>query len=169
VFDAAFQAPRCATAARSCDTGPSLVRGRAALGPEPNQPNTIQDGCADGTAGAFHVDESVDRLVVSTTDGTAFAPGKTVRIDATVWAWTTPSADALDLYYAANATSPTWTFIGTLAPAAAGEQTLSAAYTLPAGAIQAVRAQFRYQGAASPCGSGSYHDRDDVVFAVGGP
>ena len=39
-------------------------------------------------------------------DGTALAPGKTVRIDATVWAWTTPSSDQLDLYYAANANSP---------------------------------------------------------------
>ena len=47
---------------------------------------------------------------IATTDGSAFAPGKTVRIDATVWAWSTPSADRLDLYYAADASSPSWTF-----------------------------------------------------------
>ena len=103
------------------------------------------------------------------TDGTDFAPGKTVRIDATVWAWTTPSSDRLDLYYAANANSPTWTFIATLTPTAAGAQTLSATYTLPSGALQAVRAQFRYQGSASACASGAYNDRDDLVFAVSSP
>jgi hypothetical protein len=169
VFDSTLQAPKCATAGRSCDTGASLVLGRAGLGPEPNQPNTINDSCLDGTSGAFHVDESNDRLRVLTTDGSTFAPGKTVRIDATVWAWTTPSADKLDLYYAASATSPTWTFITTLTPAAAGAQTLSATYTLPGGALQAVRAQFRYQGSASACTSGSYNDRDDLVFAVDSP
>ena len=54
--------------------------GLAALGPEPNQPNTINTSCADGTAGTFHVDESNDRLKVFTTDGTDFAPGKTVTV-----------------------------------------------------------------------------------------
>jgi len=89
-----------------------------------------------------------------------------VRIDATVWAWTTPSADHLDLYFAANAASPTWTFIATLTPTVAGAQTLSATYTLPAGTLQAVRAQFRYQGSASACTSGSFNDHDDLIFAT---
>jgi extracellular elastinolytic metalloproteinase len=166
VFDAALQAPRCSTVGSSCDTGSSLVLGRDGRGPEPNQPNTVADSCADGTSGTFHADESNDRIVVSTTDGTSFAAGKTVRIDATVWAWTTPSADRLDLYYAANATSPAWTFIATLTPTVAGQQTLSASYTLPSGALQAVRAQVRYQGSASACTAGGYNDRDDLVFAV---
>jgi hypothetical protein len=166
VFDAALQAPSCATVGASCDTGASLVLGRAALGPEPNQPNTIADSCADGASGTFHSDESNDRLKVSTTDGSNFAAGKTVRIDATVWAWTTPSADHLDLFFAANANSPTWTLIGTLTPTVAGAQTLSATYTLPAGALQAVRAQFRYQSTNASCSAGSFNDRDDLVFAV---
>jgi hypothetical protein len=165
-FDATLQAPKCATVGRSCDSGAAIVLGRNALGPEPNQPNTINDSCADGASGTFHSDESNDRLKVSTTDGSDFAAGKTVRIDATVWAWTTPSADRLDLYYAANAASPNWTFVATLTPTVAGAQTLSATYTLPSGALQAVRAQFRYQGTASPCTSGAYNDRDDLVFAV---
>jgi extracellular elastinolytic metalloproteinase len=166
VFDAALQAPRCATVGSSCDSGAALILGRDGRGPEPNQPNTIADSCADGTSGTFHSDESNDRLVVSTLDGTNFAAGKTVRIDATIWAWTTPSQDKLDLYFAANANSPTWTFLTTLTPAVAGAQTLSATYTLPSGALQAVRAQFRYQGAASPCTAGGFNDRDDLVFAV---
>jgi hypothetical protein len=166
VFDAALQAPKCATVGSSCDSGPSLLVGRGTVGPEPNQPNTIADSCADGTSGAFHSDESNDRIKVSTTDGTNFAAGKTVRIDATVWAWTTPAQDHLDLYYAANANSPSWQFVATLTPTAAGAQTLSATYTLPSGALQAVRARFRYQGSASPCATGGYIDHDDLVFAV---
>jgi hypothetical protein len=102
-FDAARQAPSCLSVGRSCDSGASLLLGRAGLGPEPNQPNTVDDSCADGASGTFHSDESNDRIKVSTTDGTAFAPGKTVTIAATVWAWSTPSADAADFFYAANA------------------------------------------------------------------
>ena len=168
-FDAARQAPSCATVGRSCDSGASLLLGRAGLGPEPNQPNTINDSCADGASGTFHSDESNDRIKVSTTDGSNFAPGKTVTIAATVWAWTTPSSDAADFYYAPDATSPVWTFIGTSVPTAAGAQTISRTYTLPSGgALQAVRVQFRYQSTSANCAAGAYNDRDDLVFAVGG-
>jgi hypothetical protein len=167
-FDATLQAPRCSTVSISCDSGPSLLQGRGTVGPEPNQPNTINDSCADGTSGTFHSDESNDRIKVSTVDGTDFAAGKTVRIDATVWAWTTPAQDALDLYYTSNANSPSWTFLTTIVPPAAGAQTLSATYTLPAGPLQAVRARFRYQGSASACATGNYIDHDDLVFAVTG-
>jgi leucyl aminopeptidase len=166
VYDATRKAPKCATVGSSCDSGPSLLLGRGTRGPEPNQPNTINSSCADGNSGTFHVDESNDRIKVSTVDGTSFAAGKTVRIDATVWAWTTPSSDKLDLYRAANAVSPAWTFVATLTPTVAGAQTLSATYTLPAGALQAVRARFRYGGSASSCASGSYNDHDDLIFAV---
>jgi trimeric autotransporter adhesin len=165
-FDTGLQAPRCASVGRSCDSGPALLLGRDGRGPEPNQPNTIADSCTDGTSGAFHSDESNDRLKVLTTDGTALAAGKQVRIEATVWAWSTPSADSLDLYYAANANAPVWTFIGTVKPTAGGTNTLSATYTLPTGALQAVRANFRYQGAASSCSPGTYDDHDDLVFPV---
>jgi hypothetical protein len=137
-------------------------------GAEPNQPNTINNSCADGTSGTFHSDESNDRLVVQTTDGTPLAPGKTVKVSATVWAYSSYTSDHLDLYYAANAASPSWVLIKTITPTAAGAQTLSANYTLPSGgASQAVRAQFRYLGSASSCTTGSYNDHDDLVFAVG--
>jgi len=165
-YDSTLRAPKCAVVGSSCDSGPALLLGRGTRGPEPNQPNTINSSCTDGTSGTFHSDESNDRIKVSTTDAASFAAGKTVRIDATVWAWTNPSADHLDLYYAANAASPTWTFLTTLTPAAAGAQTLSATYTLPAGSLQAVRAQFRYVGSASACTLGGYNDHDDLVFAV---
>src|SRR3982075_138537 len=169
-YSSTFKAPSCASVGSGCDSGPSLLLGRDTLsgGAEPNQPNTINNSCADGTSGTFHSDESNDRLVVTTTDGSAFAAGKTVKVSATVWAYSSFSSDHLDLYYAANASSPSWVLIGTLAPTVAGAQTLSANYTLPSGSSQAVRAQFRYKRSASSCSTGAYDDHEDLVFAVGG-
>jgi len=167
-YDSTLKAPKCSSVGYSCDSGASLVLGRASLGPEPNQPNTINNSCADGTSGSFHSDESNDRVRVYTNDGTDFAAGKQVTVEATVWAYSSYTSDHLDLYYAADATSPSWTLIGTLTPTGAGTQVLSGSYTLPAGALQAVRAAFRYNGSAGSCVSGSYNDRDDLVFAVGG-
>ncbi|ATB37612.1 hypothetical protein CYFUS_003037 [Cystobacter fuscus] len=170
VFDATYKAPRCATAGPDCDSG-ALLDGRAGLGPELNTPNTLNAGCADGTSGSYHGDESIDRLEVSTTDGTTLAAGKTVKIEATVYAYST-SADKLDLYYTGDAASPSWTFIGTYSPSSTGTTTLSATYTLPAGGVQAIRANFRYNGSndtnstASICSSGAYDDHDDLVFTV---
>lgn len=166
VYDAELMAPKCGTVNSVCDSGPSLLNGRANLGPELSKPNTLGGTCADGAAGVYHGDESVDRLKVSTTDGTPFAAGKTVRIEATVWAYSVFASDKLDLYYTANANNPSWTFLGTLTPTRAGSQVLSATYTLPAGAQQAVRANFRYGGSASVCAAGSYTDHDDLVFSV---
>jgi hypothetical protein len=168
-YNSTLKAPECASAASGCDSGPSLLLGRDTLsgGSEPNQPNTINSTCADGTSGTFHSDESNDRLVVATTDGSTLAAGKTVKVSATVWAYSGFTSDALDLYYTANASSPSWVLIGTIIPTVAGAQTLSANYTLPTGTLQAVRAQFRYQGSASSCTTGSYNDHDDLIFAVG--
>ena len=89
-----------------------------------------------------------------------------MRIEATVWAYAGFTSDHLDLYSAANAASPSWIFIGTVNPTAAGASTLSATYTLPAGALQAVRGVFRFNGAAAACTLGQYDDHDDLVFAT---
>ncbi len=166
VYDSVLRAPKCATVGISCDSGTSLLLGRATKGPEPNYPNTINNSCSDGTSGTFHSDESNDRLKVATNDGGALAAGKTVTVTATVWAYRSYTADHLDLYYAANANSPSWTFLTTLTPSGSGSRTLSASYTLPSGTLQAVRANFRYNGSASSCTTGSYDDHDDLVFAV---
>ncbi len=164
VYDGGLGAPLCAIAGSSCDST-TLVDGRAGLGPEPNQPNTL-DSCADGTSGVYHSDESNDRIVVSTLDNADFEEGATVLIEATVWAWNTGSEDNLDLYYAADATNPSWVYITTLPTPTGGAQTLSTTYTLPTGSLQAVRASFRYQSSATPCPAGNWNDRDDLVFAV---
>ncbi len=168
-YSSTLKAPQCAVVGSSCDTGASLILGRDTMsgGAEPNQPNNINSSCADGTSGTFHSDESLDQLTVATTDGSNFAAGKTVTITAKVWAYSTGSSDALDLYYTANASSPTWTFIKTIVPPAGGAQTLTTTYVLPSGSLQAIRGNYRYQGTASSCTSGSYNDHDDLAFAVG--
>jgi leucyl aminopeptidase len=163
-YDSTLKAPRCFSVSSSCDSG-TLLNGRGGLGPEVNMPNTINSSCSDGLSGGYHVDESNDRIKVSTVDGTPFGAGKTVRVEATVWAYST-TADKLDLYYTGNAASPTWTYITTLSPPARGAQTLTTTYTLPSGSVQAVRARFRYNGSVAACGTGSYNDHDDLVFAV---
>jgi subtilisin family serine protease len=164
-YDPVLRAPRCAAPGSVCDSGTLLV-GRGTKGPEPNAPNTIGGSCADGTGGSFHVDESIDRLRVWTLDGTPLAGGKRVRIEATVWAYSGYSSDKLDLYYAVDGTAPTWTYLTTLTPTAAGAQTLSTTFTLPYGSLQALRARFRWGDSAAPCGTGSYDDHDDLLFRV---
>jgi len=135
-------------------------------GNEVNRPNTINSTCADGNSGTFHSDESNDRLSISATSGN-LTQGASATVNATVWAWSSPSSDHLDLYYAANASSPSWVLIGTITPTVAGAQTISRTFTLPTGStLQAVRAQFRYLGSASSCTAGSYNDHDDLIFAV---
>ncbi|HBL17107.1 MAG TPA: hypothetical protein DD417_10275 [Elusimicrobia bacterium] len=171
VFDPALKAPKCLSAGSSCDSG-GLLTGRGTLSggvePEFTRPNNIYASCADGNAGTFHSDESLDRLRVSSLDGGPLTAGKAAKIEAAVWAWAGYSADKLDLYYAADANSPRWTFLTTLTPATSGQQTLSTTYTLPydGTALQAVRANFRYYGSASACTAGSFDDHDDLVFAA---
>jgi len=164
-YDAALKAPRCTEPGAYCDTG-TLVKGRGTVGPEQNAPNTINGSCADGSSGSYQGDESLERIRLSTVDGSPLAAGKAVRVDVTVWAWSTGSSDSLDLYYTGNANNPSWTFLATLKPAAGGSQVLTTTYTLPAGNLQAVRGNFRYGGAVGSCSTGSYDDRDDLVFPV---
>ena len=163
-FDSGLGAPRCSIAGSECDSA-SLLNGRANLGPEQNQPNTL-DTCTDGTSGSYQSDESNEAIAVRTLDGANLTEGATVEVEATVYAWSTGSSDTLDLYYAADATNPSWTLIGSIVPPAGGNQSLTAQYTLPTGTLQAIRANFRYQGTQSPCSGGSYDDADDLVFAV---
>jgi PAS domain S-box-containing protein len=165
-YSSTLRVPRCSTVAASCDSG-TLLDGRAGLGPESNAPNTLGSSCADGTYGTYHNDESVDAITVKTLDGSAMAPSKTVRIEVTVWAYSSYTSDKLDLYFTGTAANPSWTYITTLTPSFSGNQMLSATYTLPPGTTQAVRARFRFGGSVGSCGTGSYDDHDDLAFSVG--
>jgi len=170
VYDPTLKAPKCGSPGSVCDSG-TLLNGRGNMdgGPETNQPNTINSSCPDGIFGTYHTDESIDRIRISTLDGNSIAAGKTVKVEATVWAWDDPTQDHLDLYYAADASNPSWVYLVTLEPSSAGAQVLSATYTLPSGGnLQAMRGVFRYQGSASSCGNNiGFEDHDDLIFAIG--
>ncbi|WNG35304.1 S8 family serine peptidase [Archangium violaceum] len=164
-YDTTLGVPRCTEVSHRCDTT-TLVKGRANLGPEPHQPNTLQGSCLDGTTGAFHSSPSIDQLLVSSVDGTPFAPGKEVKVDVTLWV-TSTSNERLDLFYARDANAPSWTYLTTLTPTATGARTLSTTYLLPSGALQALRAVYRSGGSTAACSTGTLDDHDDLVFPVG--
>ena len=167
-YDSDLKVPRCSDAISNCDSHVLLNgRGRMTGGIELHQPNTLlgADFCSEKSVGAYHFHESLDQLRVSTLDGAPFAAGKTVAVEATVWARLT--SDHLDLWYAADAQSPSWTFIATLTPTGSGSNTLSATYTLPSGNLQAIRGVFRSDGVPGVCSTGDFDDTDDLVFAVG--
>ncbi|HLL00997.1 MAG TPA: S8 family serine peptidase [Myxococcaceae bacterium] len=164
-YDAVLKAPRCAELGAYCDTG-TLVKGRGTMGPEANAPNTINNSCADGNSGTYQNDESLERIRITSVDGSPLAPGKQAKVEMTVWSWSTGTSDSLDIYYTGDASNPSWTFLATLKPAAGGSQVLSATYTLPAGSLQAVRGNFRYSSTAGFCTTGGYDDRDDLVFST---
>ncbi|QRN97672.1 hypothetical protein JRI60_00860 [Archangium violaceum] len=172
-FDTTYQAPFCADAGANCDSG-SLLNGRSDAVPEANGPNTLEASCADGTWGGYFVKRAIEHLSVSTPDGSALAAGKTVKLEATVYAYSLVQ-DKLDLYYTASVENPSWTYLGTYTPDRSGLNTFAVTYTLPAGGVQAVRANFRFvdsnntNSPPSICSSGNYDDHDDLIFAVRSP
>jgi trimeric autotransporter adhesin len=165
-----FQAPACLTAGhRSCDSGPTLLRGRGTLDPEANQPNTLLASCADGSAPVAPANGSGDRLAVATVDGVPLAAGAAVSITANVTARAAFAEDTADFFSAADARSPVWVLIGSVQPDGPGPQTLGLRFVLPTGApLQAIRLQYRRDGTPVECSPGASDDHDDLVFAVGG-
>ena len=170
-FDESLEAPKCSYGSR-CDSG-DLLNGRALMinGNEPNTPNTLNT-CNDGNSGSYHNDESIDKIVVTRTDGGSgdLTEGDEVTITATVWCWSSGSSDYIDFYYASNAANPVWTQIGARQICPGGQaQTVSRNFVLPSGGLQAVRVNLMYgSGTAglNKCTSGSYDDTDDLVISV---
>ena len=167
-YDATFGTPVCAEPTQGCETG-ALVHGRALIidGEEPNFSNTL-DGCNDGATGAYGSYESNDWIRIASVDGGVLTAGTVARV--TIRAVAFNANNYFDLYYTDDAQNPVWQYAGTAQAAGAGINTLSLDYTIPAGAdLQAVRVQWRYlDSGSSPCQSGRYNDRDDLVFGVAG-
>ena len=176
-YDATLKAPACAAVGSRCDSG-HLLNGRGTIRniPELHQPNIVSGYCPDGTtAGLSGNDLSLERLVVSRTDGTALAAGKEVTVQAVV----RPASyfdESLDLYVAPDVSNPTWTLIDSLpSPRGPEAKTLTTTYLLPAGGRQILRGVFRSGSMASqappvPCQSSNQSgvsDNDDLVLAVG--
>ncbi|MBN2371503.1 MAG: S8 family serine peptidase [Vicinamibacteria bacterium] len=164
-YNAVLRVPMCAKPRRACDSA-TLLWGRGPLGPEINAPNTLDGACEDGAAGTHHIDASVDRIRISSASGAVFSPGATVRVEVTVWAAPEFESAKVDVFHARDAAAPDWEWIETLRPSHAGAQTLNAAFVLPRGALQAVRAQLRLSDDPGPCTPGDLDERDDLVFAV---
>ena len=168
-YNTTRKAPTCGVGC-GCNTG-TLINGRGTMtgGAETNQPNTVNGSCADGNSGTYHTDESIDKMVIKSVDEGLITTGKQVKVDVTVWCYS--NADKLDLYYATNAATPTWTTLATdLGCTASGAKTFSHTFTVGNVTGQhAIRGQFRYQGTPGTCTTGGYNDRDDVVITVSAP
>ena len=82
---------------------------------------------------------------------------------------------SLNFFYTSDglSASPDWQYIGSVLPSASGVYTEQMEFTLPAsGSNHAIRVQMSYSSYyhSNPCSpSGYYRERDDLVFAVGGP
>ncbi|KAL7443021.1 hypothetical protein ACHAXM_008755, partial [Skeletonema potamos] len=172
-YDLALKVPKCSFGS-SCDSG-TLLNGRGTItsGVEPNQPNNL-NSCGDGISGTYHSDESIDKIVVKRASGgdNDLTEGEVVTIEATVWCWSTGTEDFIDFYYASNVANPVWIQIGQRQTCpGGGSQVVTATYTLPQGAIQAVRVNLMYGASgvasAAKCVSGSgYDDVDDLAITV---
>jgi hypothetical protein len=143
------------------------------LGKEVNTANTIDWCTSDGSSGTHFKDESIEKVVVRSGEineasNNVMTVGQRITIIASVYAWSTGASDTADFYYTSDPSNPNpiWQYIGSVTPPDGGEQDLKISYTLPQGAIQAVRVQFRFGGTIGTCVYGSYNDRDDLVFAV---
>ncbi|WP_224244182.1 Ig-like domain-containing protein [Hyalangium gracile] len=164
IHDAFFQVPACLTPSSSCDTG-TLVNGRGPLGPEANAPNTLFSTCADGSAGLYHVNPSVDRVRIYTENGAGFTTFKWVIVEATIWASANYANEWFAVHLAADAYAPQWTHIVSMHPTQAGAQVLSRRFLLHEGTeLRALRVSLRGATAAGTCTADSSADRDDIVF-----
>jgi hypothetical protein len=168
-YDSVLRVPKCPAPGVSCDSGGLLVsRGALFAGSvEPHQPNTLFTSCADSPYGTYRVDESIERIKISTLNGLPLRAGQAARLDVSAWVFNDFTVDRVDLYRAANANAPSWTYLATLTPTAAGPYLFSAIYTLPAGSLQAVRARIYPGLTPASCGPGIFVDHDDLAFAVG--
>ncbi len=168
-YSSTYKAPACTSNACACEAPSSLLQCRDSKGPEPNQPNTVNTSCADGTYGTCHSDESIESIKVATSDSTNFAVGKTVNITVTAYCYST--ADRVTLFYSTSATSPSWSKVGsTQTCSGSGYKTFTFSKTLggSSGSLQAFRAQMTYNvdPGTNACYSGSYNDRDDIVIKL---
>jgi hypothetical protein len=168
-YSSVYATPLCDTVGSACDTGSLLAgRGTMANGIEPNNPNALFGSCVDSNAGAFHVDESMERLVLSGINGNALTGGQPASLDATVWAFS--GSDYLDVYTAADANAPVWTLVRTIPANGIGLLHLFTNVTLGNNALQAIRTVYRYgtTNAGVACAYDSFRDTDDLVFRVNG-
>lgn len=169
-YSSTYFTPACTgTGVCACEAPSSQLKCRDNIGPEPNYPNTVNKSCADGTSGTCYSDESIEAIKIATNDSSSFTVGDAVTVTVTAYCYGT--ADRVTLYYANNVSSISWLKVGsTQTCSGSGNKTFTWSFNLTgsAGSIQAVRAQITYNvdPGSTNCYSGSYNDRDDLVFRV---
>ncbi|WP_051256709.1 RCC1 domain-containing protein [Cystobacter fuscus] len=170
MLDSTLKTVRCHDLAPECDSGPELW-GRGTVAVEHYAPSTLGGTCVDGNQGTYSDGEWVDRVRISSQDQKPLTQGRTANIEVTVSLPRIAQNNFLDLYSTTNVTQPSWTLITSLPVTGTGwEQILTASYTVPTGSgVQAIRAALRRGGVASPCTTGPYDDRDDLVFMAAAP
>jgi subtilisin family serine protease len=163
VYDPALGVPACAGISSVCDST-TLLWGRANVGPELHEPNTL-DGCVENVGSTWQ-DDQVSWIRVSRADGNPFSAGRRVQVEVAVKSFSY-YAGYVDLYSASDATSPSWTHLASFYVSGSGTHLVSTNYILPTGSLQALRANFRQSStSAAPCSTGTIDDHDDLVFAV---
>lgn len=165
-YNTSLGAPHCANVGFSCTSGPDLLKGKR-TNLEPNNDNTI-DGCADGAAGSYGSDESIDRITISAVNGDQLQAGQLAKIEAYVHPYKDGSLDRADFYITDNPGLPNWSHIGQLAPTGSGFQNLVfPEFVLLPGSVQVLRVIFHYGGNIQNfCGAGIFDDTDDLIFEV---
>jgi hypothetical protein len=184
--DPAYLTPKCPAGATMCSTC-DLIKSRdnIAGGAEPNQPNNLFGACADGTAGTYLMDESIERIEIRDLSGSGtFQPGASVEVNVLVYCYP-PEAyfDYLEILYSPDADSPTFTKVATSTCSSGGGYYLHGVTITLGNRVgrHVIRAIFRYgafaagttcasvNDGAGSAGSQNYGDTDDLVFLVGVP
>ena len=181
VYDPNARAPRCFNVSASCDTGfEGLLDGVGEWkfgGTEPNAPNVVDD-CLDVSDGVYSLDESINRIKVSSLDGENMTVGSRAKIEATVvTASNTTGRDNPDLmdvahFFHVSNGNYYWKHIKTImVQPGSGEVVLSCEYTIGPGDLQIVRVNYGYaEYTIGVCtANGGYADVDDLIFRVGPP
>jgi len=160
VFDAALGAPRCASAASSCESG-DLLKGSSCS--EPNGSNSV-DECVDGSRAI----QSIERISVASLSGEVFQEGDMVAIAADVHAWVDGQSNVtVDIYHAVSASYPIWNLVHSEV-VNGGMATVRANHGLPGGSpTQAFRFNIRHGGKPETgCSGGQWDDVDDLILHV---
>jgi len=165
-YSPTYKAPLCPKT-RCCGPG-SLIDSRDNISgkTELNYPNTIFNSCIDGTSGSYHVNESIDSILIRTTDDTNIEPNKQVNLY--IYAWCSNTNDYLDIYYSDTINSPIWTLLSTY-QCDVTNTTKQFSHTFTLSSTQGyhvIRANYRNGGTASSCTSGIYNDHDDLIITV---
>ena len=93
--------------------------------------------------------------------------GATNHADRVLAAWSLQPSDRVDIWSSPSVTTPRWTLVKTVKPSVLNAASqVSATFTLPTGATQAVRVTLRRSASAVACPTGGYDDKDDLVFVT---